>query len=545
MEESLEDSYKELIDELHFNFRKILEHEDKESVHVQYRGQTPYNRRQDKGRIILGREEGEDLSYAYRLRFNNRPNEPQKISWFGARGFNNLSIIVGEKGHICEDLLESYQRHSDIVEDDSLDHINNLFTEIESKRQNIQSRYTLQDIKNKIEFCEKEFLQNIISPDRSSSVEIWKLLFSRDDSGKVVENEVTFLYIDDSTILAKTDRTYVGESKKKKYPFGLVIQEVNRKDRFFVQRIPRNENLESEESDWSKSALNRSMGFDIDYISEQKTTIPRDCRVRIQPNIIIKHSNYQNAFRKYRNSLFDEIKRTIHKNYGQFYRTEESLDVSSLPARITPDGLEIKDNCSTSQVKQIQSELLIKEEEVRRQQEIRDIGRLSSNLRSKIVTDIYMKKFCEWIFNLPKTQIKRYQRRYEDEKNKEFARYFTRRICGVNIQDELRLFVIEDPSELTERGVYNFCNYMTNKQFKQTKWNDIGRNNMVSIEGCVIHPYQNGLDGYERERINKVIVPNKTNLFVNEKTGNCRKFKLEKGVYTFKTLNQINTIRYS
>jgi hypothetical protein len=546
MNQELRELYQELTSELYICFKNIIDSEDERSAYVEYMGQSPYNRRQDKGRIIVGRNEGEELSYAYRLRFNQNQNEPQKIKWYTREeGFNNLSVILGERKYIHGDLLKSYNRYSDSINEDICNYIDDLFTEINDQIQNIQRQYTVSDIKNKIKEHNKRFLQNIIATDRSSSVEIWKLLFSRNKNGDIVKNKVKFPYSDNTTLLAKTNRKYTDNGETRKYPFGLVIQKVDRKNRFFIHRIPRNENLESSKFIWDKRSVNKAMGFDRDYIFKNNIEIPNQYIVRIQPNLVVEYLDYSSEFRKYRNALFDEIQKIIHNKYRQFYKTEKSINMSNLSARIVGPGLEIHEGCSTSDVKDIQSEVQIPEKDVREQQEKRNIDRLSSNLRSEIIKDLYLSNFCDWIFDLSKSQIRKYQIEYEEEKNMEFGRYVSPSICGLNIEEKVREFVVQDVSELNKRGLYNFCNYITNRTFNDTAWNQIGRDHTVSIEDSVIHPYNVGMDGFSRNMINRVIVPHRTNLFIHEETGNYRRFKLNKGVYNFKTLNHINTIMYS
>lgn len=546
MDARLRNLYEELCDELRYVFKSILEHEGSDTVPIRYRGNDVYEGIRDTGKIIIGSEGGEDVSYAYRLRFNSKPNKPDQISWYSSnQGFSDLSILLGEKDFIVDDVLQLYSRRTSVLDEEDIQYIDKIFKEIQSRRQSIQREYDIYDVKQMIEERDKSTLQNIISPDRKSDVEIWKLIFSYDENQDVIQNSIDFPYIDDSIMLVRGKRMYCSGDKTKQYPLGLIIEDTDQLDKFFIHRIPRSEKLDDFSYDWGKDDLYEILGYDTDRTSSDDETIPSSTTTRITRNITVRKKDYKDELRSYHQELFSEVQRILHRLYYRFYRDSTSIDLDNFNARITPQKLDINDNCSTAEIKEIQSELGIDESDVRTQQQLRDIGRLSSNLRANIVKDLYMEAFSDWLFSRSYSQIKEFQYEYEEDSYRDISQMVPRRICGVKIGDELVDFVVQDPSEIDRRGIHNFVKHISRKEFSSSEGTTFYHNNVeLYIPESRSHMYDVQMKGYDQSVINRVIVPEESRMIISNE-GNQRGYKLDKGVYVFTELNTVRTIHYS
>lgn len=546
MDVRLRDLYEDLCDELYNSFRRILKCENEESVSIRYRGNDIYEGSRDTGRIIIGSENGEDFSYAYRLRFDSKPNKPNQISWHSSNEeFSDLSILLGERDYIIDDVLTLYAQRTDAVSHDDVEHIEDLFEQIESRRQSIQREYSIGDVKQMIENGDIEKLQNIISPSRSSDVEIWKMIFSYNRTGDVIENNIDFPYVDDSKILARGERTYCSGDEVKNYAIGLVIEETEQLNKFFIHRIPRTEKLDDYSYNWTESDLQRILGYESNYISNHGDVIPDDQEVRIGRNLTVEKKSYDKEIRSYQHELFSEIQRVLHTVYHRSYRDANSIDLTGLDARMTSNGLNIDDDCSNSEVKDIQSELGINESDVRSRQKKRSIGRLSSNLRSDIIKNLHIEKFCDWIFDRSYSEIKEFQLEYEENSHRDISRAVPRHLCGLKVEDELTDFTLQDPSNMSKRGLYNLVRHLSEKAFTGSEGDFFVHDDMkLRTTNSTDYTYDVQIKGYDESVIERIIVPNSSKMII-ENEGNQRSYELSKGVYVFKKLNTIRTIHYS
>lgn len=546
MDVRLRDLYEDLCDELYDLFRRILECEEKESVSIRYRGHDVYEGSRDTGRIIIGSENGEDFSYAYRLRFDSKPNKPNQISWRSSnKDFSDLSILLGEDKYIIDDVLSLYAQRTDAVSHDDVEYVENLFEQIESRRQSIQREYDIKDVKKMIENREVDKLQNIISPSRSSDVEIWKMMFSYNRAGDVVENNIDFPYIDNSKILARGERTYCSGDNVKNYPVGLVIEETEQLNKFFIHRIPRTEKLDDYNYNWTESDLQRILGYESNYIPNNGDLIPENKKVRIGRNLTVEKKSYDKEIRSYRHELFSDIQEVLHTVYYRSYRNAKSIDLTGLDARITSNGLRIDDDCSNSEVKDIQNELGINESDVRSQQRKRNIGRLSSNLRSDIIKDLYMEKFCDWLFERSYHEIKEFQLEYEENSHRDISRAVPRHLCGLNVEDKLTDFIIQDPSDMSKKGLYNLVKHLSEEAFTGSDEEFFLHDDMkLRTTNSTDYTYGVRIKGYDESVIERIIIPESSKMII-ENEGNQRSYVLSKGVYVFRQLNRIRTIRYS
>lgn len=546
MDIRLENLYSELCDELYDAFSFIVETEDEEYVSIPYRGSDVYEGSIDRGRIILGCDDYQKFSYAYRITFNSKPNKPDQISWCRSdQGFSRLSILLGEKEFIMNDILNHYARRTERLSVDRAEYIEELFEDIRNRRQSIQREYKIDDIKRMIEDRNKEKLQNVISPDRSSDVELWKLMYSYDRNGDVIENSIDFPYIDDSKIVARGERIYCTGEETKNYPIGLVIEETDRVDKFFIHRIPRTDRLDDHGYNWSESYVQNLLGYKSDYRSANESEIPSRGTVRIAEQVTVEKKSYDEEIREYQHHLFSEFQRVLHNVYYRFYRDNNKIDLSGMNARITPDSVNIDGDCPTDEVKEIQLELGVKESDVRRRQKERGIERLSSNLRSDIVKNLYIENFSRWLFNRSYSEIKDFQYKYEEDTYRDIGHRIPHRLCGVRIEEELTDLVIQDPSEINERGMYNLAKHVSERVFTNSRSRETRVDELkVRISDSAKYVHDIDMKGYDSSVIKRIIVPNAAKMFV-EIDGTQKSYKLQKGIYVFRELNTIRTVHYS
>ena len=113
MDKELEQIYKELEDELVYLFSNIisnnLEQQSEEcKYHVRYKTTSGIYNRREKGTVIIGSEEGNKVSYAYRLIFNDSENKPSRKYWYSDDfGMKSISFFSAKKSTLLVVFLKT------------------------------------------------------------------------------------------------------------------------------------------------------------------------------------------------------------------------------------------------------------------------------------------------------------------------------------------------------------------------------------------------------------------------------------------------------
>lgn len=548
MDNELKEIHRELEDELIYLFDKIVT-EDSEQLgkedqyHVRYRTTSEVYNRRETGTVIIGSEDSDQITYAYRLIFNTSENKPSRKYWYSDNfGLKNISVILGEKEHIIDGVLRNCCRRTDVISQDEIDYIEELFEELERRRSTLREFYDTEDISDFLLSNDRKMLQDVIAPDKESSVELWKLLFSRNSEGAVVENDIDIKLRTDNLVLARTKRQYNGSGGLREYPFGLVIGRDEWNDSFYFHRLKRNEMLDDPEHDWSHNDLRDSLGYDVCLATEDPVNIKSDCRTRLCPNLITVALDYDKQLQDYRNHVYDSLRSMVRYLYLNLYTKNRRYNISGLKANLTRrDGLSIDKDSTTKEIKNIQDELGIDEEDVRSLQSKRDIGRLSSNLRSEIAEVIFDQMVLDWIFEQPSETIRNYQVEYEEQNQSAFGNYIPSNVISVSSQmiDQ----TISDPGAMDSRSIYNLsCKVSENKfteNLRSLKFEE--NNHRFEFKNSKRHPRHIGVNGYDIDKVDKIIIPQSSEVLHEHSDGKSVSISVEKGVYTLRNMRSTRT----
>lgn len=408
MTEYFYEVYEGLTEELYYTFTDALRTCEEDDISMRYRTGSTYGHGSTVGRIIIGGDEYDQFSYAYRIKFQDEDDSiPDKVFWYSDdAGSERASVLMAEQTLI--DRFVNFLNKEEYISDDQMLKIQELFEELEIARTQGQSRYSIRDVANLIEDADLDSLQNFISSESHSDVELWKLLFSRTKDGDVIENNPTVEYIDEDMVFARAERQYHSGDEHNEYPFGILIQRTEDQDgRFHIHRMRRNKMLDDRAHEWDKEDVMSSLGADIDWPDLTQNSIPSEHSIRLTPNYIIDPLPYQSVRRSHMNNIYKAIQRCLESLYGNFYLDELQADLSN-QAVVQTNRITVQSDATTQEIKNIQDQLNIEEEKVRKVQNRRGIGRLSSGLRGEIVTDIFRANFCGWLVGQSQHQIQKY-----------------------------------------------------------------------------------------------------------------------------------------
>lgn len=545
MDQELLEIHQEIEDELIHLFNRIISEspecsEEDDNYHLRYRGTNEIYGERESGTIIIGAEDNDQVSYAYRMRFNSSENKPKRKYWYSEEhGLKSISVILGEKDHIMGVLDNCYKRE-DLVSKEEFEYIENLFSELRNRRETVRELYDLNDVSNRVLNNDRGILQDIVAPDNKSSVEIWKLLFSRGSDGNIVDNDVEVPFKNENMILARTERTYHSSDGMRSYPFGLIIGKDRLTGEFYVHRIKRNEIIEKENYNWDLKDIKKTLGYDRHICNTSIDKIDTESRTRLAPNLVLIPFNYKKEFRKYRNYVFDSVKQMMRYLYFDYYKDIKNIDLSPYNVSITSrDGL-VNNGATTDELKSVQDELNICESRVRELQYKRDIGRLSSGLRAEILRDLVDEDIFRWVVNIPSSKIRQYQVEYEEEKDHAFGKYVPSHVMSCNknyIKD-----MVSDPYSYELRSIYDLCNKITRDKFRDNQrdiWVDRGANKFKFCD-AKRHPRHMGVNGFDFDKIEMLVISEDSEVVHRFSDGCSRTLDIKKGVYK---VNELKTTR--
>lgn len=547
MHERLQDIHEELEDQLSYLFGMIVSEESEnlggeDQYHIKYRKRSEVYNRRETGTVIIGSENDEEVSYAYRLIFDDSENKPDRNYWYSSDyGLKSVSVLLGERYYIVDCVLRDCSRRTDIISQEDVDYIDKLFEELEERKRTIRESYDMEDVKEFLLENRRSPVQDIIAPDNESSVELWKLLFSRDSDGQVVENNVDIMLKNNNTLLARTDRVYHGSQGSREYPFGLMIERDRWTNEFYVHRLKRNKMLEDPEYSWSIEDLNRSLGYEVHLLDKKNKKVGTDKTTRLCPNIVAVPLEFNSEFRKYRNYIHERLEEGIRYLYTNYYKQRRNVDLNSYKASISRrDGLKTHSDLTTDELKDLGRELGISEHKIRIVQERRNIGRLSTNLRLEILNDMFGQKILDWIFKQSSQEIRKYQVDYEDEKGTEFGRHIPASV--MSISGTMAKEAIKEPSSTDIRSVYNLSSKIAKDNFTDELGNvKVERNgHLFTFRDSKRHPRRIQVSEYGIDKIETIVVPNESEI-LHECSGNSGLIPIDRGVYVLKDMKSTRT----
>lgn len=532
MNVSINQTTSEIQTELREIFRDIVLsseiHKSDEFVLDYYGYDHPYEKKNDdSGKVVIGfNDTSTEVSYAYRVRYGAKSYEQDKIYWYTEEsGLCDLGVLRGETGNILSTVHWCNQADNNVVSDEKVRSLESLFDILNRTIKDVRERHSIEDIASYIRNGRGDLLRNVIAPDDESSIEVWKLLFSKDDQDNTIANDVSIEYMDSDCLLARSVRSYFDNKVRNQYPIGLVVEKRN--NSFNFHRIRRDKRLDDRDYDWDEYDIRELLGYELDVSQHNVETFPESTTVRVTDDLCILRLSYQDEYRRFRTKAFYDSKLALHRTYVGMYRdalstnSEEEFHISSNKARIRNQGLDFNDSIGTEEAKDVQEEIGIDETRIRKIQEKRDIKRLSSNLRCEILSDVYLEDFLKWISNRNYQELHNYKQQYNEEHYSNIERFSYGDIAGFKKIDEFADLAVNNPEDISYRTVYDFCNYITNKRFTSEKkpLTKQEEDYTLKLSQANTRSDRGFLYGYDDRVIETFIVPNRSGMTINKR---CR-----------------------
>lgn len=546
---------RELEDLLIDIFNSIIDESDSEydnkDFSMRYKCEDIYSGGRDKGVFVIGynKNSKSNIEYVYRKRFHSDElSGPNNVYWYSDKyGLKSVSRIWSEKDLILD--IFTTCKNRGLISERELSDIKDIFDHLDNYINLQRDQYNIDNVKNAINEENENILQNIIASSPKDSIELWKLLYSKSKDGSRVSNEVKRVYDDYSKVVYKSKRKYDDGDEVNNYNMYLMIEDNIKTDSFFIHRIPRDNIDETKQTNnLSLSKLNTILGVDFDH-SEIDDEIVKNKTTRLIDNIAVEHKKLNPELRKYRHYFFPHVKEALFHLYQDLYNSQNNISINS--HRIVKIGgnniFEISDKATTDQIKDLQSEIGISEKEVRKIQEKRNIGRLSSRLRGEIVKDIYYEKVFNWLCDIEPTIINKYQSDYNQ--NHQFQNFNRQRIpLSPNVKSiETISDVLFSSYKKDKRYIYkSIKEHVRNKYIENTTEKFITKSKYkIRVNNAKSDQYP-PFDDYNINRhITKIFVPQKTELEIILNNQDSIKYQLPKGVYEFKKIPSVNIALYN
>lgn len=506
-----------------------------------------YRSNEEIGKWIAGRNESKKgLDYVYRQRFNNRNTEPDKIYLYSDDfGWCNIGLLLGQE-EIILGLAHWIDVH--ISDKEYQQELEKEFDKLRSDIQEYRKDLSLNDIITAIKSYDFDFLRDYVAPEGEDAAEFWKLLYSYDKNNDIIENDISIEYKNKNIFFVRSIRQYISKNKTKIYPMGLIIGYDDTPDSFFVHRIERDDDLDNSDFHWNLERIRNKMGFDIDYYDLDKNEIPINCRTRLQGNLAVIPNDYNYEKNNYYDKVVTELKLYSYCIYKKLYykndlNIKDMYETNNL-LNTNNGSISIVGKPTTDELKKFQSKLNISEEEVRREQELRNIKRLSANLRGEIIVDIHLDKFCDWLFNDCSISERK---KYEDKLSR--TRHFKHLSLGfdsTNACNEFRDIAFSYDSEITRSTIHKLTEKEVQNVFNsKEQCNIIFGNHSVMCGVGNIHPSSDSVNIRNNLALEKIIIPQKTTVIIGHDEHKSRIYKFPKGVYEFRFLEGLNTNLFS
>lgn len=536
MRESIESAVENLRSKLSNIFEKIYK-KGKKSNENNYshrcRSQDSTYRGSEKSNFVISCDENGFLEYVMRYRIYSSNNKRDKIYIYNNTNPNpwsNIRQIISERGIIMKVIEDSC--FAGYIEDKELNIIDEQFQQIRNLISEYRNQMDIEDIDTMIKNHNIHKLQNFVSHDDKMATEFWKLLFSN-YKDKKIKNEVQIIYKSKETILASTERIYQSEGNCKKYKFGIIIQSDKYKG-FRINRVSKSSLNNTDK--WNEQDIKNVLGYEQD-VKNVNLIEPKSGDTRIMGNIIINTYSFDNMMKKYKCSIIDEIKSKIYNLYKEMYRgtTYVNGDVSLSANRL--DNTDIK----TKDLKELQDKIGIRENDVRKIQRYRNIGRLSARLRFEIISKLYEDIIINKVINEKPSKIRSYK---NDTKKLRFNPFNTKSIGISEYKEFATDLIYESPTNISYENINNVSERISRKTFNRK--NQDGLEKQLNSVKLFI-PYASDIPSLIHEHnydsTRRFIVPENTTLYCSFED-KSRRVRINKGVYRLQIAGQANHYDY-
>lgn len=506
------------------------------SVSYKFRGERD-------GLFILGRDEENDsgFDYAYFKYFES--DDSNRDMWYlynNEDGWNDYGMISGKyeqvkgvlkditRGRLMPDELNN--RYDSVIES---------YRRLKKLGQERRSEYTLADIEYAIRQFDFEFLKNIVAPDGRAAAELWKLLFSRDKDGNSVRNkQITIPVKDKNMMFVRAKRMYMrSDGERKIYPIGIVIGVEDSAERFYVNRIERDEDLDNDSFNWTADIVRQKQGYKSECQDLTNNVISTNEPVRVKKNLILKRQHLPDYIKHTIHEVIrDAIHAHLHTQYASKYIEEElTATFSRLRDRalnVYPVHLDLDDDVGTKELKEeIQPQLDISEDEVRSLQEEHDeMIRLSANRREELICRVFEENVMNWIFSrdpLPERIVDSRLRGNKQGLN----------MNNTYVQDGFEKIV--GRTSITEEHIQNVIEETASNMTQETKQVNfsIGEHWV-----CVGPAIESPVSTYED--LVEFMVPNNATALIFENGTHPRTVNLSRGAYEFRMVDTLNSAMF-
>lgn len=357
------------------------------------------------GTYYVGRENGADgakdevgFDYFYR-RFRDPEswrNENEYVH--GKYGWMDINGLIEESNLIRQVFEEGVE--NDYLSESALERYDTATENLRNGIREVREQYDLSDIADLMRSHEIDTLRTLLGHGDEESRTVWQLLFSKDEDGEHVENplEIPAISEVDRLMFVRTERYYYDEDERdgKWYDYGAVIGYDDTPERFFVHRLSSDPDLRDDDTEWTIELVKEKMGFDVN-LHEVGDDMPLERRVRVQGDLAVIRRDYDDALDGLTKQKFDSRRDELgHEHIEEF--------IEEHPTYAKTEGVQVSrrrvnfhiDKNSTDLLKELQDELGIDEEAVRKEQEQRDISRLSAKRRNEIITYLCEERAYKW-----------------------------------------------------------------------------------------------------------------------------------------------------
>lgn len=528
MKKTVKNTIDDLKNTLAYLFEKVYFNSgvpDDKNYSIRCKPNTSTYKRQERSNFVVSYSDNGELQYILRYRIRaDSDNKRNKIYLYRENSWMNIRQIVEERDTILDVLMKN--RGIENITNDEYEEITELFNEIEDLLFEYRNYLSIEEVRNMIENYKKDELQNYVARNSYEASNFWKLLYSGSE-----KNDLTIEYKSESTILVRSKRQY----QEKEYNFGLVIQDDNDIG-FRINRVRKQ--IFSEHKEWSESKINNILGYSID-INNINQSISVNQQVRVIGNLYVEKYDYNKIKQDYKSRIRQLIIDDNFNLYHQYYKEYNDIN-GMIELNITNSGYFSKDT-STKRLKEIQSNLNISEENVRKVQRYRNIGRLSSNLRAEIILDLYKDKLLNWIINKNKSRILAYQNKFRKNEYNKFDNYRSR--IGNSNNNIFKDILVNNPQDITYKNIRDISNNIAEERFNQQTNITIELDNYnIEITGCSTLPRD--MKEHNLGSTQKIVVPDSSMFYCYYQSKEQTKFKLNKGVYRFSKLGNVNHYKY-
>lgn len=557
MIDSIKKTRDELYSELEYIFEMLTENNEDVSIRHTSTDQSLKYNKSKKGMLVLKSDNQNKLKYAMRMNYYTTKNQKEKIYWYNEEGgWSDMRRILNEKNDILDLLWQFSSRDSNIINDEDYEFIEELFEDLELKIDHYRKSQDLDDIADKIKNHNTSYLQNIISTNKKESLLFWKLMHSKNKDK--IDNPVSIEYQSDKYLLVKSDRIYKNNGDIKKYPCGVIIGSNECNDGFFILRLPRCERLNSEDYKWSKDDIIDKLGYDRDITDETDYHIQDNIRYRIHTGLILNKKDYDNKRSEYQKWMKNKIQEDVFTLYADLYSELFDVDLNGIhqPVISKTGSFSINSGLTTEQLKTIQDQLDIPEETVRKIQRYRDIGRLSSNLRSDIISTLIYDKILNRIMNTDSSTLYDYQEEFQQDTFSKFSTYSPKipNSREGKSRDYIMDILIDNVEELSYNKMRRISEIASEEFFNNTR-NEInfgldtnGNHKKITIENSKSLSVNHRLDdlSYDENRIKTIIVSKNNSELTIRRSGEIEKcINIDKGFYELRKFEQMYPSKFN